>query len=212
MSAPTHPHRRRPLRSLARAVSWHRRKLAVAAAVAAVLVGMTAMTPDGPPTLSVVRAGRQLAGGVAITRGDLEVDSIVADSAPQGALTSPADLVGQVLAAPVAEGQVLTELALVTPRTPVASGQVIAPLRLADADLAALLRPGDRVDVMAADEQSAEASVIATGVRVVTRPPATDPTEGPATPGALVLVAVDRETAKRLAGAAVSATLTVTWR
>ncbi len=193
-------------------MSWHRRKLAVVAAVAAVLAGMTAVAPDGPPTLSVVRASVQLAGGTAIDREDLEVESIVADSAPRGALTDPADLIGRVLAAPVAEGQVLTELALVTPRTPVASGQVVAPLRLADADLAGLLRPGDLVDVLAADEQAEAASVIASGVRVVTRPPAVDPADGAVTPGALVLVAVDRETAKRLARAAVSTTLTVTWR
>lgn len=210
--SPTPPHSRRPLRSLARAVSWHRRKLAVVAAVAAVLVGMTAMAPDGPATLSVVRAGSQLAGGAVITRGDLDVEPIDADAAPQGALTDPAEVVGRVLAAPVAQGQVLTELALVSPRTPVGSGQVVAPLRLADADLAALLRPGDLVDVLAVDEQSAEAAVIATGVRVVTRPAVSDPAAGSATAGALVLIAVDRETAKRLAQAAVAATLTVTWR
>jgi Flp pilus assembly protein CpaB len=87
---------------------------------------------------------------------------------------------------------------------------VVTPLRLADADLAALLRPGDLVDVIAADDQSASPSTVATAVRVVTVP---DPMDGAeASSGALVLLEVTPETARALAQAAVSASLTVIWR
>ena len=47
---------------------------------------------------------------------------------------------------------------------------MIAPLRLADAALAALLRPGDVVDVIAADAEAEQAAVVAARARVVTVP------------------------------------------
>jgi hypothetical protein len=50
------PQRRRPLRALARAASWHRRKLAVVAAIAAVLTGISAAAPEGPAMITVVKA------------------------------------------------------------------------------------------------------------------------------------------------------------
>jgi Flp pilus assembly protein CpaB len=89
----------------------------------------------------------------------------------------------------------------------------MAPLRLGDAGMAALLHPGDVVDVVAADAESAKATVVADGVRVITVPQARDdPGTDPESGGALVLLDVDRATAAILARAAVSATLTVVWR
>jgi len=204
---------RRPLLSLGRAVSWHRRKLAVLAALAAVLTGLAGAAPDGPPTLSVVRATSELPGGTRIAGADLELAHVVAADAPRGALTDPAEAVGQLLAAPVVEGQIITPAALTTARAVTSRGRVVAPLRLADADLAALLRPGDHVDVIAADPQSAQADVVAHGVRVVTVPRADNPDDSSqATAGTLILIEVDPGTARVLARAAVSATLTVIWR
>ena len=89
---------------------------------------------------------------------------------------------------------------------------MIAPVRLADADLVELLRPGDHVDVIAADPQSEQADVVARTVRVVTVPRADDPTQSSESSGRLILIEVDPETARGLARAAVSATLTVIWR
>ena len=91
-------------------------------------------------------------------------------------------------------------------------GRVLAPLRLADAEATALLRAGDVVDVLAADPQAEQAFVAGRGVRVVTVPAPADPDAGADPAGALVLVEVDSETARVLARAAVSATLTVIWR
>ena len=203
---------RRPLLSLGRAVSWHRRKLAVLAALAAVLTGLAAAAPDGPPTLSVVRATSELPGGTRIAGADLELAHVVAADAPRGALTDPAEAVGQLLAAPVAEGQIITPAALTTARAVTSGGRVVAPLRLADADLAALLRPGDQVDVIAADPQSAQADVVARAVRIVTVPRADPDESSQTTAGTLILIEVDPGTARVLARAAVSATLTVIWR
>ncbi len=191
-------------------MSWHRRKLAVLAAAAAVLSGVAAVSPEGPPTLSVVRAATQLAGGVVLTAADVELVEVVAADAPEGAVSEPADVVGQRLAAPVAEGQVLTGLALISTRAAGAPGQVVAPLRLADADTVALLRPGEVVDVIAADQQTTKAAVVATRVRVVTIPAVGEQDGSQA--GALVLVEVSPEEATSLARAAVSGALTVIWR
>ncbi|MFF1378588.1 hypothetical protein [Streptomyces sp. NPDC058308] len=90
--------------------------------------------------------------------------------------------------------------------------RVTAPVRIADADTVRLLRPGDRVDVIAADGSSgggAQPRVVAAGARVAEVP---EPGDGPAESGALVVFSVPRDTAARLAGAAASMRLAVTLR
>ncbi|MFF7974051.1 hypothetical protein [Streptomyces sp. NPDC007905] len=86
---------------------------------------------------------------------------------------------------------------------------VTAPVRIADAATVRLLRPGDRVDVIAAEDPSTggAAQVLARGVRV-TRVP--EPLEGAAESGALVVLSVPRSTAARLVGASATARLAVT--
>jgi hypothetical protein len=83
-------------------------------------------------------------------------------------------------------------------------------VRIADAAVAGLLHPGDRVDVLAG------ARVVATGVTVVAVPgiPGTPPAttagpDGTGPGGALVVLAVPRHTAASLSGAATSSPLAV---
>ncbi|MGW5276551.1 RcpC/CpaB family pilus assembly protein [Streptomyces sp. NPDC004044] len=89
---------------------------------------------------------------------------------------------------------------------------VSAPVRIADAATVRLLRPGDRVDVIAGEGSGADARVVAKGARVaaVPRTAADGATEGPAEGGALVVLSVPRSTAAALAGAGISARLAVT--
>jgi pilus assembly protein CpaB len=180
------------------------------AVLAAVLTGLAAAVPEGPPTLTVVRAATALEGGTPLRADDLEVGQVAAADAPDEVVSDPAALVGRTLAAPVPRGQVLTGRAVVSARA--SPGRVLAPLRLADAEVTALLRAGDLVDVLAADPEAEQAFVAGRGVRVVTVPAPADPGSGPDPAGALVLVEVDPETARVLARAAVAATLTVIWR
>ena len=201
---------RRPWLSFRRAVSWHRRKLALLAVLAAVLTGLAAAAPEGPPTVTVVRAAEALPGGTRLAPDHLEVAQVAADDAPEEVVAAPDALVGRILAAPVPRGQVLTERGVVSARA--SPGRVLAPLRLADTEATALLRAGDVVDVLAADPQAEQAFVAGRGVRVVTVPAPIDPAAGADPAGALVLVEVDPETARVLARAAVSATLTIIWR
>ncbi|WP_406494967.1 hypothetical protein OG936_14040 [Streptomyces sp. NBC_00846] len=85
---------------------------------------------------------------------------------------------------------------------------VSAPVRIADAGTVRLLRPGDRVDVIAAERTGSDARVLAKGARVVDVPQA--PAEGSAEDGALIVLSVPRGTAASLAGAGISARLAVT--
>ena len=176
------------------------------AAVAAVLTGVSAAAPEGPAMISVVKARSQLPAGSVVSTADLLLDRVAASDVPDGVLTDPVALVGKTLAAPVAENQMMTPLAATDARTSVPRGHVIAPLRLADATLAGLLRPGDLIDVIAADPQAGQATVVAAGARA----PEVGAGSGPE--GALVLIDVDAHTASVVAQAAAAATLSIIWR
>lgn len=104
---------------------------------------------------------------------------------------------------------------------------VTAPVRIADAATVRLLRPGDRVDVVAAGGAGVDgmaagstgsadsvrsggaARVVAAGARVSEVP---DSPDSAAEGGALVVLSVPRATAARLAGASATARLAVTLR
>ncbi|MFE9815988.1 hypothetical protein [Streptomyces sp. NPDC005773] len=79
---------------------------------------------------------------------------------------------------------------------------VSAPVRIADAETVRLLRPGDRVDVIASEGTGAGSRVLAKGARV-TRVPAAS-AEGSTENGALIVLSVPRATATTLAGAGIS--------
>ena len=208
-------HRAR-LQAFRRAVSWHRRKLAVVAAVATVLTGVSAALPADPTTTEVVSSATRLEGGSVVTAGDLTTVRLPPEAVPEGAITDEGEALGRRVTAPVARGQALTGLDLVGTAGSVRPGRVVAPLRLADGDLAGLLSVGDPVDVVAADPEAPAARIVARNVRVVALPPPPDETgiggSSGTVGGGLVLVDVDTSTATALAQAAVTATLSVVLR
>ncbi|MFI6282642.1 hypothetical protein [Streptomyces sp. NPDC050988] len=87
---------------------------------------------------------------------------------------------------------------------------VAAPVRIADGATVRLLRAGDRVDVVAAEQGAVgpgDARVVARGARVTKVPESPDSvSEG----GALVVLSVPRPTATLLAGAGATSRLAVT--
>ena len=183
------------------------------AAIASVLTGLSAAAPEGPATITVLKAKSQLPGGLLLSASDLVLDRVVASDVPQGVLTDPKELVGKTLAAPVAQNQMMTLMNVISARSSVPPGHVIAPLKLGDAALTALLRPGDVVDVVAADPEAGEpATIVASNVRVVTVPEAPNDRAGPSPDGGLVLIDVDSRAAAIVAQAAASATLSIFWR
>ncbi|MFD6471122.1 hypothetical protein ACFWET_35595, partial [Streptomyces goshikiensis] len=92
------------------------------------------------------------------------------------------------------------------PPPPAAVRLVSAPVRIADGATVRLLRPGDRVDVVAA-ERAGPPRVVAVAARVAEVPaPERDMGDG----GALVVLSVPRETARALVGTGAAARLAVT--
>ena len=155
--------------------------------------------------ISVVKAKSRLPAGTVISTSDLGLDRALPQTyrkecSPTHSLWSkdPGSASGR--------NQMMTPLAATDARTSVPPGHVIAPLRLADTALAAPVRPGDLVDVIAADPQAGQATVVAAGARVITIPAVPDERVSPGPEGAPVLIDVDTHTASVVAHAAASAT------
>jgi Flp pilus assembly protein CpaB len=170
----------------------------------------------------VAAAARDLSGGTTISADDLRMVKVPPESVPDGAITDEAQLTGRVLAVPVRAGETITDVRLVGPALLAGYGDqlVAAPVRIADAGSAALLQPGDVIDVLAADgvdradgeTVAREARLVASDVRVVAVPRDDESalSGGDLGAGALVVLATTSRTAARLASAAVTARLSLT--
>ena len=186
-----------------------RRAAAALLAVTALVLALRPGPPAGagaPEPVPVVVAARPLDAGRALGAEDLVLARYPPGTAPPGVVADPDVLVGRVLAGAVHAGEPLTDTRLVGPGLTalLPRGQVAAPVRLADLAVAALVRTGDRVDVLATAPGAGEAETLAAGVRVLAAGGSgDDPAAG------LLLVAVDTSTAARLAAASTTATLTV---
>ena len=139
-------------------------------------------------------------------------------SVPAGVLRAGTQVIGRLLAAPVRQGEPLTDVRLLGPALLTAlpdPGLVAVPVRVADGSAAAaLVHPGDIVDVLAVDDtDSGRASgrpvTVASAVRVVAVP-ARGGVAGDG--GGLVVVAADRAQADALAAASVGARLSLALR
>lgn len=182
------------------------------------LSATAAVSQDSARTPTLVAAG-ELSGGAALSPADIRVALVDPAAVPVGAMHSAAEAVGRVLAGPVRDGEVLTDVRLLGAGLLAGyggHGLVAAPVRIADPGAVRLLRAGDLVDVLAAQQQrdgapvARPARVVAAAVRVVAIP-ATDPEERVGLgEGALVVLATTPPTAAALASAAVSGPLSVT--
>ena len=130
---------------------WRARYLVVAACCgAAAAAAVQVLAPPPPPTRPVVVAARALLPGAALERDDVEVRAVPTALVPADVVSDPAEVVGRVPVVRLAAGLPLSAelvsggaLAALAP-----AGSVVVPVRLDDAT-AALLRPGDRVDLVA---------------------------------------------------------------
>ncbi|MFC6162767.1 Flp pilus assembly protein CpaB [Kribbella jiaozuonensis] len=191
-----------PLRDLLRAARWHRRLLAGVAAAAAVYFGLLALSPSPPPTVAVLAAARDLTGGAVPTHDDLRTVELPPGAVPSGALRPGADLTARLLSGPVRAGEPLTDARFLGPPA-VPSGSLAYPFRVDDADISALLRVGDHINLYAATSTAA-AGLLARSVPVIALPAPRS-----ATAGALIVVAATPEIATRLAQASTNSRITV---
>lgn len=147
----------------ARIALWRLRHLLLIAVVltAAWFLARSLIAPS-PPTVPVVMTAQDVAAGVALTRADLRVVHLPPSAAPDRPM-SVADAVGAVPVVALPPGvPVLPDLLgqdRFDRRPP--PGTVTVPVRLADPAVAALLRPGDRIDVVAQGPEAERAVVLA---------------------------------------------------
>ncbi len=161
-----------------------------------------------------------------LTDADIKVARVPEELVPAGALRPEqrAGLEGRALAGPMRAGEIITDVRLVGPSLLagyLSTGDAVTvavPVRIVDAGAARLVRPGDRIDVLAAASPSefpvvgarVVADVVASGVQVVTIPDEDD--ELALADGALIVVATSERVATDLAAAAVTSRLSLTLR
>ncbi|MGM1059787.1 SAF domain-containing protein [Saccharothrix sp. Mg75] len=162
----------------------------ILAGVLALVAVVLAVLPAGP-SVEVVVAARDLPPDVPLTEDDVRVASLPPPLVPSGAVAR-ADAVGRALVSAARSGEPLTDARLAS-ATPGASSVAV---RLADAGVAGLLRPGSRVDVV-----GAEARVLASDASVVA-----------VRDGEVVVISVDRATARRVAAESLANPVALTLR
>ena len=112
---------------------------------------VAALSPPTPWTVPVVVADHDLAPGDPLAAGDVAVVDLPGALVPRGTHRDADGVVGHALVVGVPAGLPLVDELLAGSGLAQAGpeGTVIAPIRLADPAVAALLRPGDRIDLLA---------------------------------------------------------------
>ncbi len=168
-----------------------RLRKALACLFALLAVGF-ALWPTPAPAAAVV-AAHDLAPGVALTESDLRLAPLT--ERPAGVVESVEAVVGQALTGAARSGEPITDVRLTAADPDTTSVAV----RLADAGVAELLRPGSRVDVVGSD-----AEVLADGATVLS--------VREAKPDRLVVLGLSRKNATRIAAVSLEQPLAVTLR
>jgi len=203
--------KRTRLRRLLTTSSWartilFRRAAAALLAVLAVVLAAATLLHGRDNTVPVLVAARDVPSGATLTGDDVRIRSLPAAYAPAGTIADAGAAVGRVLAGAARSGETITDVRLVGPaNTLLATGSpdaVAVPVRLTDAAVADLLRPGSRVDVVGDPGVLANDAVV-----VVVRP-----SEGVSAKGRLVVVALPRQLAAKVAAASLAQPVTVTLR
>ena len=157
----------------------------------------------------VVVAAHDLPAGVRVTDADLTSVEFRPGSQPDGVVADPT---GRVLAAALRRGEPVTDARLVGPGLAEGHpGMVATPVRIPDAAIVALLRTGDRVDVLAADPQGGPTQELADSALVLAVPEPAGDAVADALPGRLVVLGLDASEVPEVAGASVTHFLTVAY-
>jgi len=207
------PRWRHRLVEVLRGPSWRRVVLArrLVAALFAVSALVLALAPS-EGEVEVVVVAREVAAGATLAAGDLAVRQWPRAQVPDGALRDPAAAQGRVLVGAARAGEAVTDVRLVGPELARREGSPDAaavPVRLADADVAALLVAGSRVDVVTVGPSADEPVVLARDAIVLAVLP---PGDTPGARGRLALVGLPRALATRVAAASLAEQVAVTLR
>jgi hypothetical protein len=164
--------------------------------VAALVLALSAvgifLWPSPAPAVAVV-AARDLAPGVALTSADVRLVPLI--ERPSGVVEAVEAVVGQALTGAARSGEPITDVRLTAADPDTTSVAV----RLADAGVAELLRPGTRVDVVGSNAEVLAEGVVVLAVRE-------------AKPDRLVVLGLSRKNAVRVAAVSLEQPLAVTLR
>lgn len=203
-----------------RRVLWRwRHVLLTAAVVGGAWAVVHELRPPAPATVDILILARAVPAGAQLAAADVRTTAVPTQLVAERMLHHPGDAVGERLAVGLPAGFPLAVEVLVGPglASGVPPGEVVVPVRLADAGVARTLRPGDRVDLLAATADAAAsaggAEVVAAAALVV----AVDEGGGAGPLGgeeltSLVFVGVPRATAPSVVGASAWAPLRVVLR
>lgn len=183
-----------------RRVLAHRHLLAFLCAVGAVAIGLYTVSPPPEPAETVLVAARDLPAGTVLASGDLTQARWAVGTRPDAIASEP---VGRTLASPLRRGEPVTDLRLVTPSLLAGyPGLMALPVRIPDAASVALLRVGDRVDLVAANPEDSRAEVVARDAPVLAVPPEPE-TAGSGVTGRLVVLGLPESEVSVVSAAAV---------
>ena len=179
---------------LSRTFYLRRRTLAAVFAFLAVLTGLLALRPPEGASVEVLSAARGLPAGTVVAAHDLVRVRLPPGATPDHALTDDAEAIGRTLTGPLDRGAPLTRASVAGPERLSRPGHLVVSLPLHNDGIAALVRPGVRLDLIASDGATVAAEVPVVG-------PATDAGDGLVRGSArTALVEVPEEVAARLAG------------
>ncbi|GAA2784103.1 SAF domain-containing protein [Saccharopolyspora taberi] len=185
------------------------------AVVLTLLAAMLAIQPRPGPEASeapVLVAARDLPPGHVLAREDLAERSMPLELVPGGALNQLNAAEGRVLGSASRRGEPLTDVRLAGPAqtalTTGDAGHAAVPVRLEDPDIADLLYPGRRVDLVTTATRSGNSSVLAERAPVISvRPPGEQRDQG-----RLIVVGLPEQLAPAVATASITRSVTVTLR
>lgn len=195
-----------------RAVSWHRRALAVVAAVLGTMVLASLLARPEPATGWAVVTTGSIAAGAIVHADDVVRVKIPTAALPDPVVADPDAVVGRMTIAPLPRNAIMTPAAVFTPGELTASpGMAIMPVRLQESGLKGLLTVGARVDLIGFSSATGNAEVLARNVRIVAIPAPADPGAFGAggDEGLLVIIEVPPDTASSLTTASAASSLNV---
>ncbi|WP_407655693.1 SAF domain-containing protein [Amycolatopsis rhabdoformis] len=196
-----------------RRVRLLRRFLAAALLLAGLLVALHPASARGAPSTATVVSARDLPAGSVLRAADLRLTDLPDDLRPAGALGRLDTAVGRLLSGAARAGEPLTDVRLLGVALPAKgdSGVVTVAVRLADADVAELLRPGQHVGVVAAPDATHASAELVKDATVVTVHRAEGRGLG-VDKGPLVLLALPVSVATEVAATSLERPVTVTLR
>ncbi|MGH3622052.1 MAG: SAF domain-containing protein [Sciscionella sp.] len=200
-----------------------RRALAVALALLAVVLALHPAGAAGTASRWIVVAARDLAPGTTLRPADVALRALPPAAVPGGAQSERSSVTGHVLVSAARSGEPITDARLVGRANATLSGAaadaVSVGVRLADPAVAELLRPGAHVDVVAAAPEvvgngatEPPDSVLAVDAVVVTVRRVGSAQPGDEQRDRMVVLALPRDTATRVAASALRQPVTVTLR